>query len=256
MKPGLALLVAFAALGCGPSVPPPARCPEPSEPAPVPAQNGPVPPLLEGHFEVVSLKPKDLPAAPPETYLLPPDERSKCAFVRIVMTFERETLGVRYEALCVEPEDRKKNPIPLKWCSTQGIMHVTWGVEAFELPVPAGTRANVQQIASYAPGTVPAEGVPERTLWGCKFNLDAQKFDIVERTKDRVKLRAPKYDAIWELQSTKSPAVDPDDVVASLESVIHPPGASPPPSPDPAPEPGVPSPGTQPKKVHPGDDGF
>lgn len=217
----LSCFVGMVGLGCGPTVQPPSNCPEAPAPKPSIVKEGPVPPVLTGHYELLTLQPKGHDAAPPEAYLLPPEERKKCAFVRIVMSFDREKLAVRYEALCVEPEDRVKNPVPLKWCSTEGVMHIEWGIEAFELPAPSGTRANVQQIESYAPGSGPTDGAPNRTLWGCKFNLDAQRFEIVEATDERVRLRAPKYEAEWVLKPTDRPSVDPDEVVRAVGAAIH-----------------------------------
>ncbi len=252
MLRGLLPTVLFAALGCGPTLVAPPACPEPATAEAPGLGEGPVPPVLSGHYEVVSLQPKGHPAAPPETYLLAPDERSKCAFVRIVMSFERQTLTIRYEALCVEPEERTHNPVPLKWCSTEGTAHIAWGEMNFELPAPAGTRANVQQIASYAPGSAPKTGSPERTVWGCKFNLDAQRFDIVERSKDKLRILAPKYGAEWVLKPTDRPNVDPDDVVDALRAHLHPVS---PPVPERAPDSPSPSPGHK-RAIPPGDDQF
>ena len=259
MLRALVLLTVVAAGGCGPTVASPVKCPESSGPEPSLGE-GPVPALLKGHYEVMTLAPKGHPPAPPEAYLLPPEERQKCAYVRIVMSFEQQSLTVRYDALCVEPEDRSKIPVPLKWCSTEGVMHVEWDIQAFVLPVAAGTRSNVQQIASYPPGHGPTERAQERTLWGCKFNLDAQRFEIVSKTDEEVRLRAPKYDAEWVLKPTNVPNIDPDEVMDAVSGVIHPPGATPAPVPVPSPAPGpspraVPSP-PRPKAVHAGDDKF
>jgi hypothetical protein len=232
-----ALALAAVGSGCGPTVAPPQVCPAPEPPPPSAVQNGPVPALLKGHFVVETIRPKDFPAAPPQTYLLGPEEQKRCAFVRIVFSFEEQMMVMRYAALCVEPEDRAKNPIPLKWCATEAISHVVWDARAFELPVPSGSQSNVQKITSYAPGTGPSEAAQERTVWGCKFNLDAQRFEIVERTQDTVRLFAPKFDAEWVLKATEQPTLDPDDVVVALERAIHraPPSENPPPSPAPKP---------------------
>lgn len=212
-------------------------------------REGPVPPLLQGHFEVETIQPKGLPAASPETYLLPPAEQQRCAYVRIVLSFDKDMLRMRYDALCVEPEDRAKNPVPLKWCSTEATTHVLWDIQAFELPVPSGSQSNVQQIASFAPGSGPSDAAQhERTVWGCKFNLDAQRFDIVERSDERLRLRAPKYEAEWVLKPTTVPNIDPDEVVTALRGVIHRPAA--------VPAPMAPPPSTPQRRPPPGDDKF
>jgi hypothetical protein len=174
---------------------------------------------------VVEVKPKDLPAAPPETYLLGPSEREACAFVRLVLSFERETLGIRYDTLCVDRDAQKANPestaVPLNWCTTAGLAMVAWDAKSFFLPGGAATRASAQRILSYAPGSEPGAS-HERSAWGCKFALDAQSFEILEKEDNKVRLRAPKYDAEWLLERTKQPEIDPDDVIAQLRSVLHP----------------------------------
>lgn len=241
----LVLAAVLGGSGCTPTIAPPPACPEP-EPEPGLLREGPVPPLLKGHFEVETIQPKGHPAQPPETYLLAPEERAKCAYVRIVLSFDADMLRMRYDALCVEPEDRAKNPVPLKWCSTEATTHVIWDIQAFELPVPSGSQSNVQQIASFAPGSGPSDAAQhERTVWGCKFNLDAQRFEILERGDGRLRLRAPKYEAEWVLRSTTVPNVDPDEVVSALRGVIHSAGAQPPPAPLPPPPPPAP-PGRRP----------
>jgi hypothetical protein len=102
----------------------------------------------------------------------------------------------------------------------------------------------VQQIQSYAPGT--NEVAHDRLIWGCKFNLDAQTFEVLENGKDRVRLRAVKYDAEWVLKPTSQPDIDPDDVVFQLRDVLHKkkttepapvPAPAPTPKPKPAPKP-------------------
>ncbi len=223
-SPGWPLGVALclSAVGCGPTTAPlPAPCPDAPPPPLTTEKDGPTPPALSGHYVVQTIAPKGHAPAAPETYLLAPEEQAKCAFVRVVLSFEDETLKLLYEALCVEPEDRPKNPMPLKWCSTEATTHIAWDGKAFELPAPSGSRSNVQQLASWAAGSGPTDMAAERTVWGCKFNLDAQRFEIVGSTESELRLRAPKYGAEWVLVPTDEPSADVDDVVAKLRDIMH-----------------------------------
>jgi hypothetical protein len=237
-------LLLLAVVGCTPTVSKPPVCPKPkpcaSAASGAPAR-GPSPPQLDGTFEVVEVTPKGLPPAPPETYLLGPSERESCAFVRLVLTFQRETLAIRYDTLCVdreaggreaggreagereggEPEASERKPVPLNWCTSEGVALVDWDARAFSLPAGAATRASVQRVLSYAPGT--NDGLAyERIEWGCKFALDPQSFEIVDKTDDKVRLRAPKYEAEWLLERTRRRDVDPDDVIRQLRDKLHP----------------------------------
>jgi hypothetical protein len=212
------------------TVAPPRACPK-AKPcagaASVDPARGPAPPQLDGDFEVIELKPHNLPAAPPEQYLLGPSEREACAFVRLVLSFEREKLLIRYDTLCVDREAQKRQTaetegaVPLNWCSTAGVALVAWDVKTFSLPAGAATRASVQRILSYAPGADSSLS-HERNVWGCKFDLEPQSFEILEKGDKRVRLRAPKYDAEWLLERTKRVELDPDDVISQLRNVLHP----------------------------------